>query len=322
MKYLECIIFNVEHGLCVFVRSPNGYGLLVDCGSRANFSPVKWIRGRYNARNPEFRYFEGSQYAEMVVSHLHHDHFSDIGSFKNDKPKTLTRDKKTLKFLEEKLSEAKEEGDDKKIDDIRKFLDFSSTYTEKVSDSPDWGFEFFDRYQLPYNRAKDANGSRDKIINNRSFVLGVGFAGKKSLLPGDIEVEGWHEAFQDKKCRSILSGTNFFVASHHGHKSGFTKKILEFTGKPDVYIISAKSGDPHVDSSYANSNNSNGYRLKGDAKKSHSVSTRGNEQCSFSIKIFSDGSSEMERFTALDNLNDNQKKLRTKRTRKTTSSWL
>lgn len=94
MKSLVCTIFNVEHGLCVFVKSPNGCGLLVDCGSRASFSPIKWSRGKYNVNTPGFQYYEGRQYAEMIVTHLHHDHFSDIGSFKKtaDKPKTLTRD--------------------------------------------------------------------------------------------------------------------------------------------------------------------------------------------------------------------------------------
>lgn len=321
MKSLECIIFNVEHGLSVFVRSPNGYGLLIDCGSRSTFSPLKWIRGRYNARNRDFKYYDGKQYAEMIVSHLHHDHFSDIGSFKNDKPKTLTRDKQTLKFLEEKINEAKVDGDDKKVDDIQKFLDFSDEYTEKVDANPDWGFDYFDRYQLPYSRAKKVKDSRENIINNRSFIIGVGYAGKKFMVPGDIEVDGWKEALKDKKCQSVLSDTNFFVASHHGHKSGFTRDILEHAGKPDIFVISAKSGDQHIDSSYGDSENSTGYRLEGDRTKSHSVSTRRNGYRSFRITVYEDGTSKMERFTTADNLNENQQKLRKRRTKKATSNW-
>jgi len=53
MRCLECILFNVQHGLCAFVKSPTGYGLLIDCGSRGKFSPIKWIRGEYNVNTPE-----------------------------------------------------------------------------------------------------------------------------------------------------------------------------------------------------------------------------------------------------------------------------
>jgi len=167
MKSLVCTIFNVEHGLCVFVKSPNGYGLLIDCGSRTSFSPIKWIRGKYNVNTPGFQYYEGRQYAEMIVTHLHHDHFSDMGSFKKtvDKPKTLTRDKKTLEFLEEKINEAKESGDERQVEEIQTFLDFSETYTEDVETEPDWGFDYYDRYQLPYSRAEEVNSGREHIIN-------------------------------------------------------------------------------------------------------------------------------------------------------------
>ena len=190
----------------------------------------------------------------MIVTHLHHDHFSAIGSFKNtnDKPKML-------KFLEEKVNEAKEEGDDKKVDDIQKFLDFSGEYTEDVDEAPDWGFDFFNRYQLPYRRAEKANAGRENIINNRSFIVGVEYAGKKIMIPGDMKVEGWEKALSDKKCQDVLSDTNFFTASHHGHKSGFTEAILDHSGKPEIFVISAKSGDRHIDSSYGNSDNSKGY---------------------------------------------------------------
>jgi len=322
VKSLKCIVFNVEHGLCVFVKSPVGYGLLIDCGSRDKFSPIKWIRGKYNVNTPGFKYYNGRQYAEMVVTHLHADHFSDIGSFKNrnDRPKTLARDKRTLTFIEEKIAEAKEDEDDAKLDILEEFLKFSDAYTEDVDVEPDWGFDLYERYQLPYNRAEKVDADREKIINNRSFVIGIGYAGKKIVIPGDIEVGGWDEALDDKNLQDVIAETNFFVASHHGHKSGFTKKILDHSGKPDIFIISARSGDESIDSAYSDSHNSNGYRITGDARKSHSVSTRKRDR-SIEITFNEDGTSSIELFKADDNLNENQQRLRQRRTRRTTSGW-
>lgn len=323
MRTLECTIFNVEHGLCIFVRSPNGYGLLIDCGSRSRFSPIKWIRRNYNVNTPDFRYYEGRQYAEMIITHNHHDHFSDIGSFKSDadKPRTLSRDKETLKFLEEKLHEAKETGDDRKLDDIQAYLDFSSGYTEDVENEPDWGFDMLKRYRVPYSVADRVSAGRDNVINNRSSVVGIGFGGKKILIPGDIEIAGWNEVLNSSVGRATIENTDFFVTSHHGHKSGFTSRILEVTGKPDIFITSAKSGDSHIDSSYSKSENSSGYVLLGDRAKSHSVSTRGSGERSLRIVIREDGASKMERFRAEDNLSDNQSRLRKRRTKQATADW-
>jgi hypothetical protein len=323
MKSLVCTVFNVEHGLCVFVKSLNGYGLLIDCGSRARFSPIKWIRGKYNANTPGFQYYEGRQYAEMIVTHLHHDHFSDIGSFKKtaDRPKTLTRDKKTLEFLEEKINEAKESGDERQVEEIQTFVDFSEEYTEDVDTEPEWGFDYYDRYQLPYSRAEKVNSGREHIINNRSFIIGIKCAGKKIMVPGDIELEGWEEALRDKKLQSVLSATNFFVASHHGHKSGFTNSILDHTGKPDIFILSVRSSDDSVDSAYGKSENSNGFLIDGDKAKSHRVSTQRAGDRSIQITVKQNGSSSIKLIRAENNLNDNQKRLRKRRTKQATANW-
>jgi len=72
---LRVIVFNVERGFCAFVRSPNNYGLLVDCGSSSKFSPVKYIIENecQNLTKLNDRYL-----AYFVVSHPHDDHISDI----------------------------------------------------------------------------------------------------------------------------------------------------------------------------------------------------------------------------------------------------
>jgi beta-lactamase superfamily II metal-dependent hydrolase len=238
MKQLECIIFNVEHGFCAFINSPNKYGYLIDCGERQGFSPIKWIKQHYNVGAGNIQYHQGRRIAKMTVTHLHADHFSDIGSFHGpakDRPKTLLRDKKTLKYIDEKIKE----GEDKKrVDVLKKFKEFQKKYDQDVEKVPDWGFDFFDERQINVEDAENISADRDKIINNRSFLISIEYAGKKILIPGDIETEGWDKAFKYSSIKEILKGTNFFVTSHHGRKSGCNSDMLTYTGIPDIYSVS------------------------------------------------------------------------------------
>ncbi len=319
MRSMKCTIFNVEHGFCAFIKSPNDYGLLIDCGSRENFSPIKWIRQHYRIDKNTIKYFESKRFAKCIITHLHADHFDDIGMLEQDSPKILQRDKETMKFLDEKIREG-EKKSDARTEKLKKFKKFCNKFDKDVKDQPDWGFDYFDTYQLPFTDAEGVDSDRDKIINNRSFVIGIEYAGHKILIPGDIEVGGWEEAFKSDKFGKLVKNTNFFVASHHGHKSGFTKKILDYSGKPNIYIVSARSGDDSVDSSYSNSDNSYGYKISGRAYKSHMISTR-EEKKSIEITINEDGSSSIVLIDASDNLSSNQAGNRARKTKKLTQGW-
>ena len=168
--------------------------------------------------------------------------------------------------------------------------------------------------------AKEVSADRNKTINNRSFIIGIKYAGKKILIPGDIEVEGWEKAIASTRIKKILKGTNFFVASHHGHKSGFTTKVLEYTGTPDIYIVSAKSGDESVDGAYSKKENSKGYLVSGDQKKAKMISTRDRKK-SIKITIGEKGDNSIGLVETPDNLSKQQRKKLSRRSRKIMKKW-
>ncbi len=314
---LECIIFNVEHGLSVFFNSPNGYNLLIDCGGRARFSPIKWVRSNYSttvqnnslAAEP----FDRKTFAKLILSHIHFDHYSDIGSFtSNDGPARFLRDKQTINQVKE---EVKDTSDDSIKSTMETLLSMSDRYSQTASTSIDWGFEVVS-HQLGYDEAKKIN--EEKLVNNRSFITSVSYKGLKILVPGDIETDGWKEALTQEKFQNLVAGTNFFVASHHGHKSGFTSSIINHSGKPDLFIISANAGDEKVDTSYSKEDYCKGYEI--DGKKRYMVSTR-EEAKSIKITINSQGRTCVEFIDCVDNLNDRQLKKRDKNTKKVTSEY-
>jgi beta-lactamase superfamily II metal-dependent hydrolase len=318
MKKVECVVFDVKHGFCSFIKSPNNYGLLIDCGRRKHFSPIKWIRGNYNLGNKNIQYFGGRRIAEAIITHLHMDHFDDVGSLVDvEKPKYLLRDKSTLNFIDQKI---KTEKNDQRKTVLEKFKSFQANYTEKVEEKINWGFDFYKYAQVSYSDAKEISLGNDNLINNRSFITAIEFAGKKILFPGDIEIEGWKKAFENAEIKKILANTNFFVASHHGHKSGFTCEILEYTGKPHIYIVSAISEDQHIDTSYSNKEFSKGYVVEGEQSKSRMISTR-HRQNSIKIVINEDGSTTISIIDTPDNLNKNQARILARRNKKLLRKW-
>jgi beta-lactamase superfamily II metal-dependent hydrolase len=214
MKNLECIIFNVEHGFSAFIKSPNDFGLLIDCGRKQNFSPIKWLRSNYNYGNKNIQYFEGRRIAKLIITHLHADHLNDIGHLEEtEKPKHLLRDKKTLKYVDKKI-EAKPKDESTKA--LRDYKAFEKEYTKDIDVEVEWGFDFFSSENLTLEEAQGVSSADDKIINNRSYITVIGYAGKKILFPGDIEVEGWQKALAKKSIKNMIRGINFFIASHHG----------------------------------------------------------------------------------------------------------
>ena len=309
MYPLECTIFNVDHGFSAFVRSPNGYGLLIDFGSRQSFSPVKWIRANYNAGNQNITLFERRRIATAIVTHLHLDHFDDIGNLVRDKPRRLLRDKETLRLLAKK---AREEQDARRKGTMQEFVRFQEEYNNDPDSKIDWGCKLSWR-QLSYADADGVSKSDDNLINNRSFVITIEHAGKKILIPGDMEVEGWEKVIEDSSFQELLAGTNFFVAAHHGHKSGFTSKILDHTGIPDVYLVSARQGDEHIDTAYSDENNSKGFLVDGDRSRSRMISTR--HRGTIKITIPDDGRASICTMETSDNLSQHQQKLAQRRKR-------
>ncbi len=321
MKQLECIIFNVEHGFCAFIKSPNDYGLMIDCGGREYFSPIRWVRQNYNYGNGNIKYHEGRRIAEMIITHLHVDHFSDIGSFvkQEDQPKILLRDKQTMKFIDEKISEEEDGSSQQQI--LKQFKKFQSSYTVDVDTPVDWGFDQYKYSQISNSDAEVISKDRDKIINNRSYIIGIEYAGRKILFPGDIETEGWEKAFNSSYMRDILDGTDFFVASHHGRKSGCNSDMLDYTGIPYIYIVSARAQDDGTYYSfYSKPENSHEYLVYGDKERSRVISTKKRNQ---SIKIIIDelGRTAIVPIVTPDNLTKNQQRLVERRTKRLVGNW-
>jgi len=262
-------IFNVGRGLCVAVRSPNGYLCLVDCGRSDDFSPIAWLARQQWTRH------KGYKLAKLIITHPHVDHIADI--------ETLTASLKPFMILRRRdLNWAKvtSGGNDQTAamqHYTRRYM--PPEYSAPVSDhdKPDWGPGFsLEAYRLNELTVARISNTDSSYVNNSSFVLILKYLNYTLVLNGDIECEGMCALLQQEPrlCASIQSGVDFYLAPHHGHSSGFCSSWFEKAGRTQIFNIaserrkSPKEDDSHVkvDSRYSQEayclgNNREGRRL-------------------------------------------------------------
>lgn len=78
-------IFNVGRGCSIFIRTPNNYGIIYDLGSSDDFSPLEFIKENFipNLTTYKDERNKVNDIAQLVISHPHYDHISDIDKLKN-----------------------------------------------------------------------------------------------------------------------------------------------------------------------------------------------------------------------------------------------
>jgi Cft2 family RNA processing exonuclease len=68
---LKINFYNVEHGSCTHIITPNGKHILIDIGSKTDSSLAAYIKRKY------FSYFSNS-IDELIITHPHEDHIYDL----------------------------------------------------------------------------------------------------------------------------------------------------------------------------------------------------------------------------------------------------
>ncbi|MCY4492095.1 MAG: MBL fold metallo-hydrolase, partial [Thaumarchaeota archaeon] len=84
MSNLCVTVWNVEHGTSIFIVTPNGKKVFLDCGSSSEFSPALEVNPK-NKKKLDY----------LVISHPHRDHIIDLENIDLQfKIKVLSRNKK------------------------------------------------------------------------------------------------------------------------------------------------------------------------------------------------------------------------------------
>lgn len=212
-------IFDVEHGSCACLITDRGEVVLFDCGTNTTtgFTPSQWLRDNGY-----------SQVDQLVISHFDADHVADAHNLKASlNVRTIFRNvgKNAPQIRAEKDAR---NGLPAGLDAA---LSLHESYIHPITEP----------LSVEISTYRNSPPSFDDQ-NNLSLVAILQIGGMKTVFPGDLETAGWIQLLSNPDFRRDLNGVDFFVASHHGRRSGFTPEI--FAGglpSPHLCLISDKS---------------------------------------------------------------------------------
>lgn len=280
---MKLIVFDVGNAFCSLVSSPNGYGLMVDCGSNEDKeNPVDAIR-RYRDWL-QLRSYVTRQGVTYPLGLLHITHPDE------DHVRNAVRIKKELTPYLMQKTRWEEFPDGQEIhSEYRSLLD--NPYRGSNPETVDWGFDINKTFSIPIEVVRNHPNLKDKVRNNSSILRYIACNGVKVLFTGDLESVGWewliahdHDFLQTIKC-----GVDILIAPHHGHKSGFPKALFDIIGNVKMVIHSkdseADKDGTDVASQYSNYASGVIYRvINGGKHQGRVVTTRSNGNICIEIK--------------------------------------
>ena len=214
--------YDVGHGSCTHVITPNGQHYLVDVGSRADKSVCRHIADKYLG-NDEIDY--------LVITHPHLDHIYDLRNMRSLGlgPKVLRRPKAA--FPLEITSE------DSPSDAALKTLanQLNETYTSPVVIDPCLPENTGGLSMRIFSPVVSDDESAD--LNNFSSVVVMDYAGYKLVITGDNPGEKLREQLQGKDFANAVANADVLLAPHHGRSGEYCGDFVRKVN-PRITVIS------------------------------------------------------------------------------------
>lgn len=218
---VEMNIYDVQLGLAVHVKAPNGKYIVIDLGSgmqgTSNASPIKRL--------------QRGDIACMVITHPHLDHFSDILNIGDSLPRILFRVKGFTD--QEILCHANKDT----LVKFQHYINFCGMYnnplTEFDADNP---MKPSNYGGLKISFWNDSTCDQSNF-NNFSIITIFEFEGIKIVVCGDNEKESLEKLMRRREFQDAIAGAYILVAPHHGRKSSYYKEFVSQVN-PRLTIIS------------------------------------------------------------------------------------
>lgn len=229
MKNMTMMVWNVELGLAIHVKSPNGKYIVIDLGSTKDFSPLDFLPSK--------------DISYLIITHPHLDHFSDIEGLSGINVKVLNacRD-----YCDYELLNGVNCAD---VNKVKEYCRMVNSYTAPVFPMDDpRNKNTFEGVDVQVFRASGC----DKINkNNYSAIVVMRLGMMKIVICGDNERESFEKLMRQSGFCQSIKNCDILVASHHGRESGYCEEFVNLA-KPRLTIISdTVSGTTSVSDKYS-----------------------------------------------------------------------
>ena len=257
MSEIKMTFFDVGHGSCAHIQTPNGKHILIDIGGSEDFSPAYHLA-----------YIEGIRSLDaLVITHPHKDHYYDIVNLERCgiKPRILCRPKSAFPIDSTKL-------DIKDRDKADYVNAMNERYTQDVDPTDDPFLSDVNGGLVWQNFYADQT-DRDKTDPNTfSGVYVLTFGGRKIVLTGDNNKEILDNMIKDPKFKTAVRNADFLLAPHHGRTTDFCPNFFEVVN-PRATVVSDKccEHDSQIDTATCY-NSGRGVLFNGDQR--HVLTTR------------------------------------------------
>jgi competence protein ComEC len=218
--------YDVEHGSCTHIVTPNGKHFLVDIGTKSGKSICKHLKDKY------FHYQKRIDY--LIITHPHIDHIADLEGLYtfNIKPHTLRRPRAAFPLQTVYTDTAAQ------IALKRRANELDAEYNSPVTTDPD----------LPSNNGgveisyfdPDVADSEKSEINNFSNVMIMKYAGFKIVLTGDNPAPKLNAMLQQYGFRQAIADATVLLAPHHGRDSDYCDEFVKAVN-PLLTVFSDKA---------------------------------------------------------------------------------
>lgn len=218
---MQIEIFDVGHGQCAVITSPNGQRLMIDCGARWD-EQTFWT--------PSLHHLQQTL-GLLIVTNLDEDHLNDFDFVIQHCTIPWIISSPTIGAREFALLKKDGMGSGAKAFANWLARPRVANALYPLPPQPDFGPVAVRWYWNPY-----VPGYLD-TTNDLSVVVVVQYGPFKIVFTGDLEAAGWRNLLRNQSFLADIATVAVLVASHHGRESGCCTELFDVV-RPEIVIIS------------------------------------------------------------------------------------
>lgn len=220
-KLATMTVWDVQLGLAVHVKAPNGKYIVIDLGTgtyeSGNYAPI--LKRKFD------------NIAYMILTHPHLDHISDILNFDRNQPKILHR---PISLTNAEVMEGVRYCDKDKFE---KYCEINDRYSSPVSVDNENYIRNPDNYGGLDIQTFSTSACDHSNFNNFSIITVFALSGIKVVVCGDNEKESLDILMKRSDFRDAVRNADVLVAPHHGRDSAYHYDFVSLVN-PRITIIS------------------------------------------------------------------------------------